>query len=481
MKRNAASHAGDGGGAWRPRFVLHSGRLHKRWARWTILAEPVAMLSHEAGRTQWRVLRDGPWVAAMPSLAHDALVDLERLAPAGPIGRDAIDSRGDGSCPPFAGGWIGYLSYDLGKRIEPKATHRRDSGGKEGVAVGGWPLWVWGYCPSAWVYDHRHRCWSRVGTEGTRSADVTADEAGENAPPSSWRFHHGGYRLGALTPSRPRGEIERAVRRAIDYIGAGDIFQANIAQRFTAPFGGDPRAIFAAAMERSPAWYGACLEIDEGRAIVSLSPELFLEVDPATRRVLTRPIKGTARSGESAALLAASEKDRAELSMIVDLMRNDLGRVCEYGSVKVSQARAIETHPTVHHGVATVEGTLRTGTSFVDLVRATFPGGSVTGAPKIRAIQIIDELEGFPRGPYCGAIGYVSASGHVGLSIAIRTLLIDGDEATYWTGAGIVADSDPAREYDEMLAKGAVVRDLVNDANARPVAPSSVMKEASNA
>jgi anthranilate/para-aminobenzoate synthase component I len=204
--------------------------------------------------------------------------------------------------------------------------------------------------------------------------------------------------------------------------------------------------------------------------LISNSPELFLKVD-ANRKVTTRPIKGTRprREGMEKELLD-SIKDQAELNMIVDLERNDLGRVCEIGSVKVTNPREIETHPTVYHGVATIEGQLRNDVGLVELLRATFPGGSVTGAPKIRAMEIIEELEPVRRGPYCGAIGYISADGQMQFNIAIRTIVVTGAKAYVSVGGGIIADSNPKDEYEETLVKARALFDVLG------VDPASMIK-----
>jgi anthranilate/para-aminobenzoate synthase component I len=250
----------------------------------------------------------------------------------------------------------------------------------------------------------------------------------------------------------------------VEYIRAGDVFQANIAHELRASFVGSARDAFVRMLGSARPAFGALLEppqgVSDSRVVCSISPELFLDLDFASRRIVTRPIKGTRPdhgSASSAQDLAASEKDSAELAMIVDLMRNDLSRVCEVGSVVVDEDRTIERHGGggVLHAVATVSGTMREGVGFGDVVRATFPPGSVTGAPKIRAMQIIDELEPFARGAYCGAIGFVSDSGIARLSVAIRTATIDPErgEIVYPVGAGIVAESDPASEWDETIAK----------------------------
>jgi anthranilate/para-aminobenzoate synthase component I len=220
-----------------------------------------------------------------------------------------------------------------------------------------------------------------------------------------------------------------------------------------------PAALYARLRRQSPASYGACLCYDDF-AILSNSPELFLLVEPARdhamnkRRVITRPVKGTRpRAAGMEGQLLNSTKDEAELHMIVDLERNDLGRVCEIGSVKVTEPRVIEAHPTVYHGVATVEGLLRDGVTFVDLLRATFPGGSVTGAPKIRAMQIIEELEPVRRGPYCGAIGYLAVDGTIEFNVGIRTMTVKDNGVYVPVGGGVVADSCPTAEYEETLVK----------------------------
>jgi aminodeoxychorismate synthase component I len=249
------------------------------------------------------------------------------------------------------------------------------------------------------------------------------------------------------------------VRRAIAYIRAGDIFQVNLSQRFCAPWPWDPWLLYRRLRRANPAPFAAFL--DGGRwAVVSASPERFLQVDPRTRRVETRPIKGTRPRGRTpeedaryAEMLLQSEKDLAELVMIVDLARNDLGRVCAYGTVSVPELRRLEAYPTVWHTVAVVEGRLRPGVGPAELLRATFPGGSITGAPKVRAMEIIEELEPVRRGVYTGAIGWLGWDGALDLSIAIRTFVVTGGEAYFHAGGGIVADSDPAAEYEETLAK----------------------------
>jgi para-aminobenzoate synthetase component 1 len=263
--------------------------------------------------------------------------------------------------------------------------------------------------------------------------------------------------IGLRSSFTHRGYLD-AVTRVREYIVAGDIFQANLSQRLEAPLEEDPWHLYRRLREVNPAPFAAYLDF-EGVSVASASPERFLRVSP-DGRVETRPIKGTRPRGISplhdAAIgqaLQESEKDRAENLMIVDLLRNDLSRVCRPGTVRVPELFLLERYQTVHHLVSTVEGTLAQGRDALDLLAAAFPGGSITGAPKVRAMEIIAELEPSRRGIYCGSIGYLSVSGAMDTSIVIRTLVCGGGRVTCSVGGGIVADSDPESEYQETLDK----------------------------
>ena len=262
--------------------------------------------------------------------------------------------------------------------------------------------------------------------------------------------------VGPLRPEQTAADHQRAVRRALAYIAAGDIYQVNLAQRFSAAGPIDGAGLFAALQRSHPVPYGAYVDAGDF-TLVSNSPECFLQRDGD--RVTTLPIKGTrprAAGAEADARLAreleADAKERAEHVMIVDLERNDLGRVCRTGTVVVPDHMRVESYPSLHHLVSRVTGVLRPGVGLAELLRATFPGGSITGAPKIRAMEIIDEIENAPRGFYTGAIGLL---GHrqVNLSVAIRTATLSAERVVYHAGGGIVADSDPRREYEEVLLK----------------------------
>ena len=261
-----------------------------------------------------------------------------------------------------------------------------------------------------------------------------------------------------LRSSFTHAEYLDAVARVREYIYAGDIFQANLSQRFEAPLSDTPWELYQRMRTRNAAPFAAYFECP-GAAIVSASPERFLRVD-VDGHVETRPIKGTRprgvgpeHDGALGQALTESAKDRAENLMIVDLMRNDLSRVCAPGTVRVPELFTLERYATVHHLVSTVVGQLAPGSDAFDLVRATFPGGSITGAPKLRAMEIIAELEPSQRGVYCGSLGYWSVTGALDTSIAIRTAVAVGDRVYFSAGGGIVADSDPEQEYRETLDK----------------------------
>lgn len=376
--------------------------------------------------------------------------------------------------PPFVSGWIGWIGYEAGREIEPAAaiTTGRPTDDR------GWPVVHLARCEGAFVHDAVTGRWFMTGDPGAPpEIDLSAPA---RAPEAC---------VEALTSQIDRRAYEGLVAQAVEYIRAGDVFQVNIARRLSAAFAGSPRALFARVLgSMRPRFAGLIEGPIPGRAVVSMSPELFLRDRAGSGRVVTKPIKGTAPGKEAPDGLAGSEKDRAELAMIVDLMRNDLGRVCEFGSVRVAQARAIERHGSrdldagVWHGVATVQGRLRSGVTVADLLAASLAPGSVTGAPKVRAMQIIEEMEPVRRGPYCGAVGFVDDSGAATFNVAIRTAAVTGAPTAgagadgwtdiegnldYFVGAGIVADSDPALEWAETEAKAAGFRRACESACAR--------------
>jgi para-aminobenzoate synthetase component 1 len=287
---------------------------------------------------------------------------------------------------------------------------------------------------------------------------MPAPSASAEAPSYPVLGVEGAEPIGLRSTFTHRGYLD-AVTRVRDYIVAGDIFQANLSQRFQAPLTEPAFDLYARLRRGNPAAFAAYLDFGDVR-VMSASPERFLRLDANGRHVETRPIKGTRPRGlgpmHDAALgraLSESDKDRAENVMIVDLLRNDLSRVCRPGTVRVPELFALEQHPTVHHLVSTVVGELDPAADAIDLLRAAFPGGSITGAPKVRAMEIIAELEPSQRGVYCGSIGYLSTTGAMDTNIVIRTYLALRGRVYFQAGGGIVADSDPELEYRETLDK----------------------------
>ena len=281
------------------------------------------------------------------------------------------------------------------------------------------------------------------------------------------------YGLGRATSMTGRARYIEQVEQVRAYIAAGDIYQANIAHHLSASFKGDPIACSHELQRGAAPRYGATMRFDHAgkmHTICSISPELFVRLDRSSAIVQSEPMKGTRAIGSDANELEQSPKDRAELNMITDLMRNDLGRVCSLGSVRVRQARKIEPHASgVIQASSVVEGTLRDGIGLASILRAIFPPGSVTGAPKVRAMQIISELERRPRRAYCGSMLHIDQRGNIEASVSIRTAHIWGEadpdqpgsirdgQFVYPVGAGIVADSDPSAEWAETLVKAAVL------------------------
>jgi len=386
---------------------------------------------------------------------------------------------------PYAPGWIGYLGYELGRHIERLPGHAANDTALPDVRLA--------FYDSVAVFDAIQRKWflhslrfkrPRAGAGDAREAlrrILTESPPGSSSLPAA-RTDQADATLrpaaNAQSPFSPKA-YQDAVARCIDYIAAGDIFQVNLSQRFRIDVDADPLEIYRVLRRRNPAWYSAYLQFEAAGhrcAVLSSSPELFLSV--RQRRVITRPIKGTRRrigrpdvDARAAADLLASSKDNAELAMIIDLLRNDLGRVCRYNTIRVTDPRRLETHPTVFHLVGTVEGELYDGVGQADLLKATFPGGSITGAPKIRSMEIIDELEPAARGVYTGCIGQVGTDGQATWNIAIRTIICDEQAAYVQVGGGIVADSNPAAEHQETLDKARALLEALAEA---PVRAASV-------
>ncbi|CAN5210023.1 anthranilate synthase component I family protein [soil metagenome] len=388
--------------------------------------------------------------------------------------------------PPFQGGWAGVFGYELGRRFERQPHPRSNALVWQDLCL----------CRYDWViaFDHLlERAWIVVQDPTPLIPRMRFEDAQhrmrllkrmlyQNNEATLPRFETDTFSTVSIRESRTsdfplqvrtsnsevvdiasnftRDDYITAVRKCIDYIHAGDIFQVNLSQRLLAPLTEHPLELYGRLRTLNPAPFACYFDAGEFQ-IVSASPERFLQVT-ADRSIITKPIKGTRPRGktpaEDAALIAdllTNPKDRAENVMIVDLLRNDIGKVAEYGSVTVPKVCELESYPYVHHLVSEVRGKLRTYKTPFDLLKAAFPGGSVTGAPKVRAMEIIAELEPTARGPYCGSVGFIGFDGVMDTNILIRTFTAAQGWLQFPVGGGIVADSDPEAEHQETLDKAA--------------------------
>ncbi|MEX2548766.1 MAG: anthranilate synthase component I family protein [Nitriliruptoraceae bacterium] len=433
---------------------------------------------------RWRLRDDGhrTRLHGPGGLAHDLGPDpfeaLERLcAHLGAV----PGARADPSLPPLTGGLLGVLAYELGSRIERLPTPTNDDRGRDQLAM----RIVEVVCAVPPTREHvlllaRPLPPSLAGPDGAETSAGACIEDARRRLGAAARRRVRADTARSTVPrppaqvawtSLPRADHLRLIRRVLDAIAAGEVFQVNLTQRLSARWPGDVHTLYRSLREASPAAYGAALP-DAG--VASISPETFLRVEG--RAVTTRPIKGTRPRARDAALdaaladdLATAGKDRAENVMVVDLERNDLGRVCRTGSIQVPELTRLQGLPTVWHLVSTVRGTLADDVGYGRLLRATFPSGSITGAPKIAAMTLIGTLEPVRRGAYCGAIGFLSP-GQARLSVAIRTAVLHGNgEVDHGAGGGIVADSDPVAEHAESLDKAAA---FLRAVRARRVVPA---------
>ncbi len=442
-----------------PGLALLESARPGRTGRWSFLtADPVAVL-------------DAP--SEGPDPFAEARVLLGRLGSGPAPDEQAIETgRELAATPPFAGGLVGYLSYDLGRRLEVLPTLARVD---QHLPVMRLALHDW-----AIAWDRRTAtAWLAVRTlDGDaaaarrREASIAARVRGyldgrlpDPSPVPRFADPREGVIPTTFVSATPKAAWIDGVERVRAAIGRGEIYQANLTRRLEAPYRGDPWHIFRRLRTGDPALFAAYLDIGPSpatgapRALLSASPEPFLAVD-TDGTVSTDPIKGTRPRGRSAAEdrallreLLASRKDQAENVMIVDVLRNDLGRVCVPGSVRVPRLLRPERTATVQHLVTTVSGRLAPGRDAFDLLAASFPGGSITGAPKIRAMEIIEGLEPVRRGPYCGSMLWLGPDGRLGSSILIRTFVADGERLTLHVGGGITYRSDPEGEWDETVAK----------------------------
>jgi para-aminobenzoate synthetase component 1 len=360
---------------------------------------------------------------------------------------------------PFAGGAIGYFSYDLGRRIESIDTVATDAENLPEMAVG---IYDW-----ALVIDHQLQCChlASFGTQATTKAKwhELIERFAQSLKQTTPNFQVSGE----LTCNLDKQGYTEAFERIQDYITEGDCYQVNLTKRFEVHADGDALFAYKLLRKNNAAPFSAYFKTDDVD-ILSASPERLLQV--AGDHVETKPIKGTRprdladanRDLQLAVELQSSEKDRAENLMIVDLLRNDLGKVCAPGSIKVPKPFDLESFTTVHHLVSTITGELSDDKDAIDLLRACFPGGSITGAPKLRAMEIIEELEPHRRGIYCGSIAYIGFDGNMDSSITIRTMVYSNNRLRFWAGGGIVTDSNVDAEFQEVLDKAAALFTVIN-------------------
>ena len=441
--RVAATRPIDAAEAFRdlPGLVLLESARPGRNARWTYLtADPVAVLeSPAAGPDPFAVAR---------RLA--ARLDRTVLIPA--------------DAPPFLGGLVGFVGYDIGAVLErlPALAQADQDLPPLRLALHDWVVAWDRRTGHAWIGGRAldgdgRRLARRLDDVHARLTTPGRNGAGQHeAMPAGPVVFHSGL---------DRRAYEAGVNAIREHIALGDLYQANLTRRLEAPFDGDPWPLYRRLRTGDPSLFSAYLDLGSGqltgrpRALLSASPEPFLAVD-ATGVVKTDPIKGTRPRGRDAATdralardLLSSAKDHAENVMIVDVLRNDLGRVCRPGSVRVPRLCRLERTAAVQHLVSTVTGVLAPGRDAFDLLAASFPGGSITGAPKIRAMEILEGLEPVRRGPYTGAIGWIGPDGAMQTSIVIRTFVADGQLLTLHVGGGITWKSDPAAEWDETVTK----------------------------
>jgi len=458
--------------------LLESARISDKTGRYSFVAADPYLIFQSRGESIELILPDTPAgkYGKRATMKRKPIVKLRELM------NNYRTARVPG-LPPFTGGAVGFFSYDFAHQFEKlprKATVDPDI-----------PEAYFVFVDLVVAFDHLlNKKWVIVNAgareqelgfriPGLEQWDGLYDKAVERLNVLARALHTSAKsgdaaafdRKKALQPvpvtsNLTQAEFEVMVRRSKEYIAAGDIYQANLSQRLSLSMGAaDTLRLYKILREINPSPFAAYLDFGDLQ-LVSSSPERLVRLHEGT--VDTRPIAGTRRRGknhaetrERSAELLTNEKERAEHIMLLDLERNDLGKVCDYGTVTVDEMMVVEHYSHVIHIVSNVRGTLSAGKDAFDLVRAVFPGGTITGVPKVRCMEIIDELEPVARGPYTGSLGYISNSGDMDINIIIRTFVVKDGKAYFQVGAGIVADSDPTREYFETLQKAEALRKAV--------------------
>ena len=454
--------------------LLESARIHEKIGRYSFVTADPYLIFRSRGDTVELILPAAPAgkYGRRAATKRKPLLKLRELLNNYRTGRVP-------GLPPFTGGAVGFFSYDFVRQFEELP--------RNAAADLDIPEAYFVFVDLVVAFDHvLDKTWVIVNPgareqelgfrrpeqgqwDGLYDAAVEriahiADKMYEAAGADATAFDQkNGARSGPLISNLTQAEFESMVKRCKEYIAAGDIYQTNLSQRFSAPINGaDTLRLYKILRQVNPSPFAAYLDFNDLQ-LISSSPERLIRLHEG--EVDTRPIAGTRRRGtdhvetrELSVELLTNEKERAEHIMLLDLERNDLGKVCDYGSVSVDEMMVVEDYSHVIHIVSNVRGTLTHGKDAFDLVRAVFPGGTITGVPKVRCMEIIDELEPVARGPYTGSIGYISNAGDMDLNIVIRTFVVKDGQAHIQVGAGIVADSDPSREYFETLQKAEALK-----------------------
>lgn len=419
-------------------FLLESSLTTPDLGRYSFVgSRPFALLQSKGNKV--RIIKDGDIdeFEGSPFTELERIMETHRFPPLA-------------NFPPFLGGGVGYFGYDLNRFLENIAHNAADDLNL--------PDCNFMFVDAVVAFDHIENKTYLLGSE--EGAERLRRRLSVIEIPTGWDLKPKTYRFRFHQKATKKTFIDN-IQRAKEYIDAGDIYQVNLSHRFDVHFtevdGHLPYHAYYALREESPSSFSAFLKFGD-LTVISSSPERFLRL--SGRKAETRPIKGTRPRGKTKEEderlkrgLLASLKDKAENTMIVDLSRNDLGRVCRYGSVSVPELFRIEEYRTVFQMVSTIVGELKDGATSLDLIRASFPPGSMTGTPKVRAMKIIEELEPYKRGIYSGALGYLSFSGDIDLSVVIRTLILNRGRGSFQVGGAVVADSDPEEEYRETLTK----------------------------
>jgi para-aminobenzoate synthetase component 1 len=444
-------------------YFEDSAALFMPWAdrRWSVLLDSGYPHTHQG---RYDILAADPW-CTLVTRGH--LTEIRArgqitLSPEDPFRllQEYLGERRSAPAElPFCGGTIGYFGYDLARRLEKLPELAADDAGVPDMVMG---IYDW-----AVVVDHLQRRSFLVGAGRDPATAIRWPyliRSFSQIQTLGWQRTD--FRVcGEIEAGMSKAQYSQAFARIQQYIHDGDCYQVNLTQRFSAFCEGNPWTAYQLLRQLNPAPFSAYLNYPQLQ-VLSSSPERFIKVDNG--QVETKPIKGTRPRGDDALAdrlqrqsLSESTKDRAENLMIVDLLRNDIGKSCVPGSVHVPELFAIESYATVHHLVSTIRGRLAPDQNVIGLLRGCFPGGSITGAPKIRSMQIIEELEPCRRGVYCGSIAYIGHDGNMDSNIAIRTLTHADNRIRFWAGGGIVADSDPELEFQECYHKAAALLTLL--------------------